>query len=309
MTVGVIVMNLETVYNIRAALRHRKPVIEKWLTIHGCVPNPCVLRVPVGTCVGALFERLGIIVPEGYTVLDGGPSMGAIVNPTTAVVKKNSKSFLLLPRTAPAVVSKVVDLKTHATRAATACCQCTRCTDMCPRNLLGYPLYPHMMVRSVTTVAEVTPQMVLSASLCCSCGICELAACCQNISPRAMIQEFKGILAKNKLKFVATEDVSADPAREYRKLPSDRWMMHLGVSQFAHNPVKTVLDGYEPHTVEIGMNGHIGAPSVPCVKVGDKVSRGDKIADAAAGLSMPQHASICGTVIAVDEKRIVIEAN
>ena len=163
------------------------------------------------------------------------------------------------------------------------------------------------MVRSVTTVAEVTPQMVLSASLCCSCGICELAACCQNISPRAMIQEFKGILAKNKLKFVATEDVSADPAREYRKLPSDRWMMHLGVSQFAHNPVKTVMDGFEPRTVEIGMNGHIGAPSVPTVKVGDTVVKGEKIADAAEGLSLPQYASLDGKVVFVDRNKVILE--
>lgn len=306
-TVGCIVYNVETVYNIYRAVSEETPVTEKWLCIGGDVPETLVVKVPVGTRVRDLFDHLGITVPETHAVLDGGPSMGAIVNPATATVKKNSKSFLLLPRTAPAVVSKVVDLKTHATRAATACCQCTRCTDMCPRNLLGYPLYPHMMVRSVTTVAEVTPEMVLSASLCCSCGICELAACCQNISPRAMIQEFKGILAKNKLKFVATEDVSADPAREYRKLPSDRWMMHLGVSQFAHNPVKTVLDGYEPSAVEIGMNGHIGAPSVPTVKVGDTVAKGEKIADAAEGLSLPQYASVDGKVVFVDRNKVILE--
>ena len=37
--VGVIVMNLETVYNVRAALRHGKPVIEKWLTVGGDIPH------------------------------------------------------------------------------------------------------------------------------------------------------------------------------------------------------------------------------------------------------------------------------
>ena len=122
-----------------------------------------------------------------------------------------------------------------------------------------------------------------------------------------MIQEFKGILAKNKLKFVATEDVSADPAREYRKLPSDRWMSHLGVSQFAHNPVKTVLDGYVPQVVEIGMNQHIGAPSVPTVQVGDTVKCGEKIANAVEGLSLPQYASVDGKVTFVDRNKVILE--
>ena len=306
-TVGCIVLNVETLYNAYRALTAGTPVTEKWLTIGGNVKEVIVVKVPIGTRVRDLFAHYGIEVPENHAVIDGGPSMGAIINPQTAVVKKNTKSFLILPETAPAVISKRMDVKASAQRASTACCQCTRCTDMCPRNLLGYPILPHKMVRSVTTVAEVTPDMVLAATLCCNCGICELAACCQGISPRLMIQEFKGILAKNKMKYVATEDVHPDEARDYRKIPSSRWMSHLGVTKYDTEKVTAVMDGYEPGTVEIGLNWHIGAPSVLSVAVGDLVKAGDKIAEAAEGLSLPQYASVDGKVVLADRARVVIE--
>jgi Na+-translocating ferredoxin:NAD+ oxidoreductase RnfC subunit len=55
------------------------------------------------------------------------------------------------------------------------------------------------------------------------------------------------------------------------------------------------------------MSQHIGAPSIPTARVGDTVQRGDRIADAAEGLSVPQYASIDGRVTYVDAKKIVIE--
>jgi Na+-translocating ferredoxin:NAD+ oxidoreductase RnfC subunit len=60
--------------------------------------------------------------------------------------------------------------------------------------------------------------------------------------------------------------------------------------------------------VEIRLSQHIGAPSVPQVSVGNPVSLGQMIASPAGGLSVAQHASIDGTVVAVDANRIVIEA-
>ena len=56
------------------------------------------------------------------------------------------------------------------------------------------------------------------------------------------------------------------------------------------------------------MQQHIGAPSVPCVNVGDTVEEGQMIAGAGNGLSVPQYASISGKVTFVDAQKIVIEA-
>jgi Na+-translocating ferredoxin:NAD+ oxidoreductase RnfC subunit len=58
--------------------------------------------------------------------------------------------------------------------------------------------------------------------------------------------------------------------------------------------------------VAIPLAKHIGAPSLPVVKDGDAVKRGDLIAAAADGLSVPQHASIDGRV-SVEGRKIIID--
>lgn len=54
-----------------------------------------------------------------------------------------------------------------------------------------------------------------------------------------------------------------------------------------------------PKSVTIPMNMQIGAPSVPCVKVGDEVKVGQLIAEAGGFVSAPVHASVSGKVTAV----------
>lgn len=56
-----------------------------------------------------------------------------------------------------------------------------------------------------------------------------------------------------------------------------------------------------PKQVVIPMQQHIGVPCTPLVKVGDKVLRGQKIGDG-EGLCVPVHASVSGTVTAVEQR-------
>ena len=56
-----------------------------------------------------------------------------------------------------------------------------------------------------------------------------------------------------------------------------------------------------PKQVVIPMVQHIGAPCTPLVKVGDRVLRGTKIGDG-EGLCVPVHASVSGTVVAVEPR-------
>ena len=49
------------------------------------------------------------------------------------------------------------------------------------------------------------------------------------------------------------------------------------------------------------LSQHIGAPSVPCVKKGDTVLAGQKIADAGGFASVPLHASVSGTVKGIEK--------
>ncbi|MBO5411767.1 MAG: 4Fe-4S dicluster domain-containing protein [Clostridia bacterium] len=305
-TAGVIVYNVETLYNVAVMQKFSTKLTMKWLTIAGNIPKPIVVRVPIGTLISDLFEKNSIIIPEGHTVLDGGPSMGKVIDPQTAVVSKTTKGLLILPNETEAIVSKFLDGAKSIARAETACCQCTRCTDLCPRHLLGYPLEPHKMVRTAKGAAIALPEMVLSATLCCGCGLCESLACCQGISPRAVINEYKALLAKNKLRYVAKTDVEVSPEREYRMIPSEKWASVLGVQKYDRVPVFVGEDtGFD--RVELFLRQHIGATSVAIVKEGAQVQRGEKIAESGDGLSLPLYASISGYVTAVDNEKIIID--
>ena len=307
-TAGVIVLNVETLFNVAQMTKHNQTVTEKYLTIGGDIPEAIVVKVPIGISIADLFEKNSIIVPEGYAVLDGGPSMGKLIDPEKAVVTKTTKSLLILPENCEAVMSKYLDGPKSIARAETACCQCTRCTDMCPRALLGYPLEPHKMVRTAKSAVEVMPEMVLSATLCCGCGICESLACSQGISPKAVINEYKSLLAKNKMRYVGKDEVSPAPEREYRMVPSERWANTLGVARF-DKLAKYIGAQMDYDSVEIYFRQHIGAPSVPCVEDGAIVQKGDKIAEAAEGLSLPQYASISGRVTVFNDKIVIDKVN
>ena len=303
-TEGVIVYNVETMYNLGRGIRYNEPVTKKWLTIGGEVKNPVVIKVPLGAKIADIFEKLNVEVKEGYTVIDGGPSMGKVINPRTYAVNKTTKGILILPDNSQAILSKKTNEVLATKRAETACCQCTRCTDMCPRHLLGYPLEPHKMVRTAMGVVEAMPDMVISATLCCGCGVCESLACNQGISPKAVIDNYKKLLSKNRLRFDKNGEYSVKEEREYRMLPYKKWMSALGVSVFDRDTdFYGEINDFE--RVEMALSRHIGIPSIPAIKDGDVVEKGDLIANAGDGLSLPQHASISGRVTLGNDKIII----
>lgn len=56
---------------------------------------------------------------------------------------------------------------------------------------------------------------------------------------------------------------------------------------------------YVADTVTILMGMHLGAPSTPCVQVGERVKLGQVIGEPIGGLGLPVHASVSGKVVAV----------
>ena len=57
-----------------------------------------------------------------------------------------------------------------------------------------------------------------------------------------------------------------------------------------------------PDEITLPMTQHIGAPCVPCVKKGDHVYVGTKVADSDAYVSVPIHSSVSGTVKELADK-------
>ena len=63
----------------------------------------------------------------------------------------------------------------------------------------------------------------------------------------------------------------------------------------------TTFQTITPTQVVIPLSQHIGAPCTPLVQVGDRVLRGQKIGDG-EGLCVPVHASVSGTVTAIESR-------
>ena len=307
-TAGVIVGNVESVYNMYQAAQFGKPVTHSFITIAGDVKTPLVMRVPVGTPIREICSQLGLAEQlQGKMVLDGGPAMGRVVDVAKDVVKKTTKGLTILPMQTEAAKSRLRSFASNQGLATTACCQCTRCTDLCPRFLLGYPLEPHRMVRTAVCPTP-DPVLIQTATLCCGCGICETVACSQGISPRKVIEGFKAQLRTQNIKFTPSETDTYTPhfMRFARRVPASRMESLLGVAKFDTLPVWQE-ETFSPRYVEIALAGHIGAPSVPVVKEGDRVELGQMIASAGEGLSLPQHASITGRVSRITPHYIRIE--
>jgi Na+-translocating ferredoxin:NAD+ oxidoreductase RnfC subunit len=309
-TRGVIVFNTETIYNIGLVVQFGQPVTKTYLTISGDIPKAYCVKVPVGMKISEVLSVMGVTVPDTHVVIDGGPSMGTVVNLSTDVVKKPCSGLLILPKTIPAVRNKLRTKEDNFRRAASVCCQCNRCTDLCPRHLLGYPLEPHKMVRSTLSAAMADPELIKTATMCCGCDICSTLACCQEISPMQIIKEYKGILAKNRMKYVAdpSEQFTPSPEREARMVSAGKWKEMLGVAKYDKFPPIYVEEKLKAKEVFVPMSQHIGAPAIPVVKVGDEVKENQLIAQAAEGLSVPHFAPISGKVTYVDAKTIVIHA-
>ena len=67
-------------------------------------------------------------------------------------------------------------------------------------------------------------------------------------------------------------------------------------------PIKEVRPGKE---LVYPVSQHIGAPAVPIVAKGDRVLRGQKIAEAGGFVSAPIYASVSGTVKMIEPRRVV----
>lgn len=81
-------------------------------------------------------------------------------------------------------------------------------------------------------------------------------------------------------------------------------MFKLGKTKIPHRKHTAGMQAERipaPAVVTIPMAQHIGAPAVPCVKVGDKVFVGTKIAEAGGYVSAPIHSSVSGVVKKIDK--------
>ena len=303
---GVAVFNVETVYNIYKAVEQGKPVDDKFISVVGEVKEPVTIRVPIGCTVEEVVQAAGGAVIDNPVYFIGGPMMGYIGSETMPVTK-TTNAVLVLPEEHMLVQRKRRKASIDLKRAAAACCQCTMCTDLCPRHLLGHPIEPHKFMRAATCKDIQNTDIFLNTMFCSSCGLCENYSCMQGLSPRSLISDYKsGLRAKGVKASENVEATSVDEARQFRKVPMERLMARLDLTRY-NNPAPLVEKELPIKRVKLLLSQHIGAPAVPNVKKGDVVERGQMLATPAEGLSVAVHASIDGKIIEVTEKYVIIE--
>ena len=306
--VGVMVINVETVFNIYKALKNAEPVTEKYITIGGDVPEDITVVAPMGMKIKDLLNSVGYGNLEGKSVVNGGPMMGALVDIENDVVTKTTKGLLIFPTTHGVIQRMKQPVGVSMKRASAACCNCTMCTDLCPRYLLGYNLEVHKTVRAASHGEVKNTEAFLQNALCCGCGVCSVIACQQGLFPSKLSMEIKGALGKYGLRRENNvQPESARPERASRLISSNKLIDRLGIRRFVKKSVKKVDTVFTPDTVYIQLKQNVGKPATETVKPGDKVKAGDVVAlTAYEDLGTVMHSSINGTVKEVTDRFVII---
>lgn len=306
---GVMVTNLETLFNIWKLFNEDTPVVEKYVTIGGdTVGEDLTVKVPVGMKVRELLAACGYDNLEGKSVINGGPMMGKLVDLDNDVVTKTTKGLLIFPTTHEVIQLRKRPLGVNLKRAAAACCDCHMCTDMCPRMLMGYDLSVHKVLRAASHAKVYDAKVFTESALCCGCGVCTVVACQQMLDPRAVSMAVKEELAKQGFRYKSENNpTKVREERAGRLIASDVLISRLGVGKYV-KPVVRDMRPFNPERVTILTKQHVGAPADVLVKVGDKVKRGAVVARTPYDiLGTTMHSSIDGVVVEAGKDKIVIE--
>ncbi|MCL2127722.1 MAG: SLBB domain-containing protein [Treponema sp.] len=308
LNVGALVLNTETLLNIRRAL-DGLPVTDKYVTVAGAVKKPATFMVPLGLPYSALIQAAGGATIKSPVLIDGGPMMGRIQRNLDAPVTKTSSAIIVLPGDHPAVRSHDYPIDKMLNLSKAACCHCSLCSDVCPRSLLGHSLFPDKLMRLAAYNSTCENEFpATTAYLCCECRLCEYA-CIMGLQPWRLNQELKRRLKKAGIKNPChNAPEKASDFREYRMYPTDKLVRQLGLSEYNHIAAPLTEYTWPVDAVYLPLKQHFGASALAKTAPGDRVKKGDRIAAMEEGaLGADLHASIDGKIRSVDANLIVIE--
>ncbi len=303
--VGVVVQNVETLANIAAAADGR-PVIRKTITIAGAVRQPATFEVPIGISLRECIAAAG-----GATVADpvlniGGMMMGEATSDLDRPVTKTTAGVIVLPRDHDVMERKFKSPQVQAAIGKSACDQCRYCTEFCPRFLLGYAVEPHQVMRSLGFTATGSERFSEWAGLCCSCGLCTLYACPEQLYPKEACDDSKAVLRAKGWKWTGATSVEAHPMHDGRRVPVKSLMKRLGIDGYDH-PAPLQEGVLTTNRAVLPLKQHAGAPALAKVDVGQSVAAGQIIAEPAPdALGAIIHAPFGATVEAVTATAIIL---
>jgi Na+-translocating ferredoxin:NAD+ oxidoreductase RnfC subunit len=297
--VGCLVVNVETALNLALD----EPVTHKYLTIAADVPEPCTLRAPIGASFGDVLRAVGAEPSRIGHVLIGGVMMGKLMQSFEEVVTRTTGALLCFPEGHGLPRRYLADAPQRDLIGKSACDQCSFCTELCPRYLIGHPIEPHLAMRGLgfNMVGE---SMILGSQFCCECNLCSLYSCPEDLFPKDAAADNKRNMRAKGLQHPATgrTDMRPHSMQEYRHVPVSSLIKKLGLSSFQNVGPLLDVDWRRIERVRIPLKQHVGAPAVATVRAGERVSAGQEIGAAPQGLGVAVHASIAGTVESVGDE-------
>ncbi len=307
LNIGIVVNNVETFYNVALAAED-KPVTEKFITVSGAVKNPVTCVVPVGTPFRDVINMAGGAAVDEFGIFVSGIMMGKLEFDLDEPITKICAGLIVLPKTHKLIERKDQPEASMHRIGKSACDQCSYCTELCPRYILGYDIQPHKVMRSLSFTKTGEDLWNQYAQLCCGCGLCTLYACPESLFPKEACDKSKRDLKEKGIPWSGKMDVQPHPMYEGRRTPIKMLIKRLGVTEYDRHTEFVASPG-QIRNVKIPLTQHVGAPCQPLVAIGDNVKKGQVIGEIPEGkLGARIHASIDGIVKNV-ETQIVIEAS
>ena len=300
--VGCVVINVATAIHVSRG----EPVTERVITVAGDLERPLTFIASVGVPFNELIKECGgPSDPENYKLLVGGPMMGFVEEDWNTPVTKVTGGIIILHKDHSLIVKKTRKTETDLQLTKAICCQCSYCTDMCPRYILGKNTEPHKVMRGLANEDPNALGVISSVVSCCDCALCSLYACPMDLDPGKITNMVKQSLLKLGAKTNKEVPFEVDPLRESKKVPTKRLIGRLELHEF-NVDAPLIHEIFTSDKVKILLKQHIGVPATPVVKVGDEVSRGTLIGTCYDKLGANVHSSIDGEVVKITKNYIEI---
>ncbi|MCX9104723.1 electron transport complex subunit RsxC [Aeromonas veronii] len=190
--IGIMVLNVATVFAIKRAIIDGEPLIERIVTLTGdSFKKPGNAWVRLGTPVRWLLQRFELQPEAEQRVIMGGPMMGFTL-PHAMVPVVKATNCLLAPTLA----------ELPAPGPEQPCIRCSACADACPATLLPQELYWYSRAKEYDKAEK------LNLMDCIECGAC--AWVCPSEIP--LVQYYK--IAKDDIREARAEAEKAERAKQ-----------------------------------------------------------------------------------------------
>ncbi|MBN2401059.1 MAG: electron transport complex subunit RsxC [Spirochaetes bacterium] len=126
--IGIIVLDVSTVFAIREACVLNKPLFERFVTVTGKIINkPGNYKIRIGTRITDIIEECGGLKENPVKIIIGGPMCGTSVADLDTPVQKGTAGIIFLSKKDTAGLPQ----KNYG-----PCIRCGRCVTACPSRLI-----------------------------------------------------------------------------------------------------------------------------------------------------------------------------